>query len=207
MFFTIPASNWTVNAATHSDDEPVRPPKKKKAAKAVAKKAKTKTAEEKQRRRRQRPRQPKGKAKTVKTKKVAKAKTKKAKTKTTKAKKADDQPSQDQKVKGQVEHAEAGHHAGAPRPAQLGTPVPSRGAPPRVAATLMPQSAMNFGRGLSSRHQRAADHCACRDYITPVDGAFEGHGEIAREDAVADVPGMGEVAEEGALLADRSVAK
>jgi hypothetical protein len=98
MFFSIPASNWTVNAATHSDDEPVRPPKKKKAAKAVAKKAKTKTAKKKTTKKTAKAASAK-KAKTVKTKKVAKAKVKKAKTKTTKTKKAKTKTSKAKKSK------------------------------------------------------------------------------------------------------------
>ncbi|UFS77027.1 phospholipase D-like domain-containing protein [Tardiphaga sp. 37S4] len=98
MFFTIPASNWTVNAATHSNDEPVRPPKKKKAAKAVAKKAKTKTAKKKTTKKTAKAASAK-KAKTVKSKKVAKAKVKKAKTKTTKAKKAKTKTSKAKKSK------------------------------------------------------------------------------------------------------------
>jgi hypothetical protein len=97
MFFTIPASNWTVNAATHSDDEPVRPPKKK-AAKAVAKKAKAKTAKKKTTKKTAKAASAK-KAKTTKTKKVAKAKVKKAKTKTTKAKKAKTKKSKTKKSK------------------------------------------------------------------------------------------------------------
>ena len=78
MFFNIPTPNWTGTASTRSNDEPVRPPKKKKpkSAAAKAKKAKTKTR--------------KTKTKSAKTKKKAKAKKtkKKAKKKTAKKKKA-----------------------------------------------------------------------------------------------------------------------
>ena len=64
MFFNVPEANWTTAAAKHSNEEPVRPKKKK------AKTAKTKTA----------------KAKTAKAK-TAKAKAKKPKAKKSKTKK------------------------------------------------------------------------------------------------------------------------
>lgn len=71
MFFNIPNPNWTAAAAMHSNDEPVRPKKKKKAKTAKAKTAKAKKAKVK-----------KTSAKKTKAKKGAKkAKVKKAKTK------------------------------------------------------------------------------------------------------------------------------
>jgi hypothetical protein len=71
MFFNIPNPNWTAAAAMHSNDEPVRPKKKKKAKTAKAKTAKAKKAKVK-----------KTSAKKAKAKKGAKkTKVKKAKTK------------------------------------------------------------------------------------------------------------------------------
>jgi phosphatidylserine/phosphatidylglycerophosphate/cardiolipin synthase-like enzyme len=69
MFFSIPTPNWIGTAGARSNDEPVRPPKKKKPKSATATTKKTKTK--------------KAKTKTAKAKKV---KAKKVKAKKTKAK-------------------------------------------------------------------------------------------------------------------------
>jgi phosphatidylserine/phosphatidylglycerophosphate/cardiolipin synthase-like enzyme len=88
MFFDVPTANWTVAAAEHSNDEPVRPKKKKgkkkaakKAKKTKSKKAKTKKAKTKKAKTK------KAKTKKAKTKKAKVKKAKKTKTKKTKAKK------------------------------------------------------------------------------------------------------------------------
>lgn len=85
MFFNIPSPNWIAGAGERADDEPVRPPKKKKpkAGTATAKKKKTKTA----------------KAKTAKKAKVKKAKVKKAKAKKAKVKKAKTKKAKTKKAK------------------------------------------------------------------------------------------------------------
>jgi hypothetical protein len=93
MFFNIPSPNWIAAAATHANDEPVRPPKKKKPKTAAAKTRKTtKTAKAKKKKVKKAKAKKTKKTKAKKTKarksKVKKSKTKKSKVKKAKTKKA-----------------------------------------------------------------------------------------------------------------------